>query len=283
MKENQYLKVFCEEVSRITGQTITEEHVHSAIPWSRYYYVQAPEKGSPMLLHHYRGPFFVDLHPEDYKAIEKGEISPQEYIHSANWQVGYFWGGGSMIGGGYYQPMDLISQQEEVRNYLTELACRGAYRSSGCKPKDERCSSCQAKKNCFFWKGEAEPREYDPRLELFQALRQRLEKEVPGYTLQGFICDAGEKETIVLQPNCRFESEDKFSFLAIASEKVIRDLLMRKVAPKDWDEYAQSFKFKVPFEGKLLDIKEVNLRKIFKKKDFSNESLFEKISNLFKR
>ena len=126
MENNNNVNVnnFATELSELIGQHIGLDHIHPSTE-GRYYYIQAPKTGAPMLLHHYRGPFFIDIHPDDLEDISSGKVSAHEYITSANWQVGYYWGGGSMVGGGYYQPIDLVGRRDEVRRYLQILSCRG--------------------------------------------------------------------------------------------------------------------------------------------------------------
>ena len=213
------------------------------------YYIQAPKVGAPMLLHHYRGPFFIDIHPDDFEALTSGKISAHEYISSANWQVGYYWGGGCMVGGGYYQPLDLVGRRDEVRRYLQILSCRGSKVSCGYMPSEQSCANCSVE-NCPFseykegsW--DEEMREHDPRCDLFKALCERFKQENPGYTLRGFLCGGIPDGEIWLTPNGRYTVEEPFSFMAYASESLIRTLLMHESEPENWTEYAKSFQFRV--------------------------------------
>ena len=114
---NKNLKLFAKELSNLVGQPITSQNIH-ANESGRFYYIQPTKKGYPMLLHHYRGPFFVDMHPDDLADLLNGKIDAIQYITNANWQIGYFWGGGSMIGGGFYQPYDIVKNKQETRRYF---------------------------------------------------------------------------------------------------------------------------------------------------------------------
>ena len=150
MNDNTNIINFANELTELTGQHIGLDHIHPSTE-GRYYYIQAPKAGAPMLLNHYRGPFFIDIHPDDFEDISSGKVSAHEYITSANWQVGYYWGGGSMVGGGYYQPLDLVGRRDEVRRYLQILSCRGNRRSSGYMPSEKNCADCSVE-NCPFSK-----------------------------------------------------------------------------------------------------------------------------------
>ena len=244
--EQKNIRRFAQELSNITGQKIDEEHIHPNTT-GRYFYIQAPEEGAPLLLHHYRGPFFVDIHPKDLEKIKKGEISPCDYINAANWLVGYFWGGGSMIKGGYYQPIDIVGRQDEIKRYLKILKCRGYKKSCGYMPNESCCSSCDVT-NCPFslyksggsWENEFE--EYDPRLDLFEALSRKFEKDF-SYKLRGFSCSEIKEDTILLLPNTRCDKDEEFSFEVVAPEKIIKELLMRKLIPVNWDQFAEKFNF----------------------------------------
>ena len=201
-----------------------------------------------MLLHHYRGPFFIDMSENDYEAIVSGKISAHDYILSANWLVGYFWGGGSMVGGGYYQPIDIVGRKEEVRRYLQILSCRGYRQSCGYMPTAEKCAGCKVD-NCPFskfkaGKWESELPEPDPRIKLFKGLFQRFEQAYPGFTLRGFLCSSAiPDDEIWVSANGRYDESQPFAFTATASDKVIRSLLMHEIVPEDWSEYAKGFKF----------------------------------------
>ena len=270
--ENNKINEFAKELSVIIGLEVGANHIHKASR-GRYYYTQAPDPGAPLLLNHYRGPFFVDMHPEDYRKIDEGEITAHFYIYSANWHVGYFWGGGSMITGGYYQPFDIVNRQEEIRRYFRILLCRTNYRSSGHIADKEECERCPIGECPFseYKKGkwENEMQEYDPRIDLFNALRRRFETLFPGYTLGFFLCDENVEEgTILLSPLPRYREEDPYKFRVVASEKLIKSLLMRKVTPENWDEYAKGFEFQLDKNGNNK-LTEENIQDMFASFDYA--------------
>lgn len=275
------------ELSELIGQRIGVEHIHPNKE-DRYYYIQAPEPGVPLLLHHYRGPFFIDIHPDDYEKITSGLISPHDYIVTANWQVGYFWGGGSMVNGGYYQPMNLIKENAEVRRYLKILSCRGHYHSCGYMPTEENCNNCTIE-NCPFSKYKTgnwdnENQEHDPRRDLFKALCERFEKANPGYTFRGFLCGDIPDDEIWLNPNSHFTAEDPFELTAYASKRVIRSLLTHEIEPENWEEYASGFKFKIHklFEPESWEVTPANLEKAFEGMDYvKKESNTEPVNDMY--
>lgn len=276
IKINVNVSNFATELSELIGQHIGLEHIHSSTE-NRQYYIQAPKAGAPMLLHHYRGRFFIDMHPDDFESISTGKISAHDYIMSANWQVGYFWGGGSMIGGGYYQPLDLVGRKDDVRRYLQILACRGGKNSHGYMPTEENCSNCSVK-NCPFsnykegnW--DAEISESDPRIYLFNALRERFEQENPGYTLRGFSCDKIPDGEIWIIPNGRYVENEKLSFTVYVSKSVIQELLMHETEPENWNDYAKSFKFRIHkmFEGNTYDVTKETLEEAHEGLDYTKK------------
>lgn len=273
MNSNENIKKFAQELSNIIDRPIGLDHIHPSTE-GRFYYIQAPLPGAPMLLNHYRGPFFVDIHPDDLRKMESGEVSAHDYIYTANWLVGYYWGGGSMIGGGYYQPFDIIGGKNEIRRYFKILSCRGNYISSGYKPSKERCSACSVE-NCPFSKykegnWDNEFKEHDSRIDFFEALYRVFEKQHPLYKFKGFCCLNIEDDTIILEPNARYVDEDPFTLMVYASKNVIRSLLMHKVIPEDWDEYAKGFNFKLRkmFSKEYLEVTDENLDIVFDDVDY---------------
>ena len=274
MKEEKStnLGMFADKITEIIGQPIGLDHIHQS-GLGRDFYIQAPKRMAPMLLHHYRGPYFVDLHPEDYEDLVAGKVDAEDYIQSANWQVGYYWGGGSMLSGGYYQPLDIVKQQAAVQRYLKILSCRGALRSSGYMPTQEVCAKCTVD-NCPFSKYKTgdwtkEIPEHDPRIDLFDALRERFKQEHAGYTLRGFLCGKIPEDEIWISPNGRYSEKGSFSFTAHASSDLIRSLLMHEVAPANWDEYVKEFQFRLSVFGQPIEnISQEALKKASEKYDY---------------
>jgi hypothetical protein len=276
---------FARQMSEIIGQTVDAEAIYP-VSEGWYYYIQPPKSGSPMLLNSYKGGSMtiILLSKEDFKSLEDGTITPTEYINKANWLVGYFWGGGGMISGGYYQPMDIIGKNEDFRRYFKILHCRGFNRSCGYMPSKENCEKCQVE-NCPFcpfkelksgdWKFELQ--EPDPRWDLFEALRKRFEATYPGFILRGFSCGARIPDNeIWLQANGRYTPDAPYSYRILASENVIRSLLMKEIQPEDWGQYASTFTFVIyswkyvedHLETKNWSVSEETLKKAYEEYDY---------------
>ena len=297
MKQN--IIAFAQELSDIIGQPIELDHIHPTAT-GRYYYTPAPEEGAPLLLNHYRGPFFIDINPEDYRKLADGEVSPSDYIRTANWLIGYYWGGGSMIGGGFYKPFDIVNRKDEVRRYFKILSCRGRRNASGYMPNEKQCLDCNVE-NCPFSKykqgsWDNELKEYDPRIDFFKALCRRFEDQFPEYTIRGFVSSEIEDSTIVLCPNIRLSEEEPFSCDAYASEKVIMDLMMHKITPEDWDKFVAEFKFLLHkrFSKEYTEVTEDQMKTMLSEVDWVNKpvenkeeknktGIFKRILNFFKK
>jgi hypothetical protein len=250
--KNQNIEKLANLVSNIVGETITLEHIH--IGTGREYYIQSPVDGAPMLLRHYRGPLFIDMSEKDYYSVSNGRITAEDYVKSANWMVGYYWGGGSMIGGGYYQPIDIINRSEEVKRYLHILSCRTFAISSGYKPTEEQCVNCKIKK-CPFSSEESnrgkwadEPiKEEDPRYEIFDLLTKKFESIYPGYTLKGFLSSFNDgnmpTNLCIVRANTRWKESDPYSFIIWLSSETIRGLLMHTISMEDAKKIVDNITF----------------------------------------
>lgn len=280
------LNNFASEISALSAQNISIDHIHPSTE-GRYYYIQAPKPGAPMLLHHYRGTFFIDIHPDDLADICSGKVTAHEYITSANWQVGYYWGGGSMVTGGYYQPLDIIGRRNEVQRYLKILSCRGYCHSCGSMPTEKNCAACSVEKCPFssFKKGKwkAEMPEHDPRCDLFKALLERFEKENPGYTLRGFLCGGIPDGEIWLSPNGRYTEGEPLAFTVYVSESVIRALMMHETEPESWTEYAKSFEFRIykRLEEQSYEANNETLEKAFEGLDYTKKAKNEPEDDIY--
>lgn len=242
-----------ELVSNFVGEAISPD-VQIHIGKGRHYYIQPAVDGAPMLLRHYRGPLFIDMSENDFNNIISGSINAEEYVKSSNWMVGYYWGGGSMVGGGYYQPIDIVNRSEEVKRYIHILSCRTSAISSGYKPTEERCASCTIK-NCPFssakcnsgnWEDES-IREEDPRREVFNLLSKNFEAQFPGYTLRGFLSSfedgSMQSNECIIRANTRLQDNDPHSFMIWLSAETIRGLLMHTISMEDAQKIVDGITF----------------------------------------
>lgn len=197
-------KEFASELTARIGYVFGEDHIHTdENGW--YYYIPAKSlhHNRPLIMHHYRGPYFVVIPWEDMKAIQAEEISVTEYIDTSVWSFGRYWGGGTMIGGGYWQILEGgtpgFTDTERIKRYMTILACRGHRVSCGYMPSDECCEKCAIEKCPFTqyapkhegssW--DAEVRERDARRELFNEMAKLIEAR---YGLKAVGCHSHEFE-----------------------------------------------------------------------------------------
>lgn len=242
-KKLERIEIFCVQLSEVVGQKITYDHVHP-LSEGRYYYTQAPEEGFPMLLRHYRGVYCLDIHPRDFKKLEMGEITPQEYINSAKFLVGYYWGGGSVFYGAYYQPLDIVNKKEEVQRYLQILNCRGNRRSSGHTPDFEECTNCSVEKcpmsNFKNGAWDKEIQEVDYRKDFYKALVIRMNYQ--SYKIaRMYTGNEVPENSIYLMPLVNDSSIENTKIEARISVKTMNALMKQEIKPDDWNKYIEKF------------------------------------------
>lgn len=273
-KKNVNVEELAREISNVLGENVEEKNIHMSL--GRPPYIQAPEDGAPMLMRHYRGPVFVDMSIHDYEKISNGDVDAHKYVQSANWLIGFYAGGGS-ITGAYYQPWKLIEGGHDVGRYLEIWRCRMLLRASGHVPEEEECNKCKLKKCPLsefkegIWEDEVINEAYDPRVELFKALKIWLEERAKAkqYDLRGFFWrgDIADND-IIMSPNGHYSEREPFSFSVTFSEALIRSLMMRDVVPNNWNEYIEQFNIKIRKET-YLEVNEENLIKAFEGLDYT--------------
>ena len=267
---NHYIQDLAQELTELTGQRIGSDHIHPS-RYGRSQFIQPPKAGAPMLLHHYDGYFLVDMHPNDFNDISSGTVNPHDYITSANWLVGYYWGGMSMTLGSYYQPLDIVGKKENVQHYLNILSCRGKLVTSGYMPNDEACRNCSNVNCCSFrdlnlgnWEGEMP--EPDLRVSLFDAIKKRFERKYPRFTLKGITSFPIPEGEIWLVPNPRISENSQYSFMVKAPDTLIQNLLMRENVPHSMTDFVETLTFKIShhlFSLQSQDITETALMEAF--------------------
>ncbi len=162
----------------------------------------------PLIMAHYRGYLFVVLPEHDSVQLMLGAISVDKYIETAIWNYGFFWGGGTMLGGAHWQPLEDqrpgINNTEMVRRYLTILMCRTYERSSGFVPDADYCAKCHVeccpqskheKKINSSWNREV--REVYDVITLSQILQRRIE-EIYGLKMVGCYPHTFSQNNIIL-------------------------------------------------------------------------------------
>jgi hypothetical protein len=257
MKE-EILRELSAIITEKSGLHVGYDHIHESN--RRYYYIPEADEGKPLFLHHYRGPFFVDIPKADWHKLETGEISPREYVDTAHWYFGYYWGGGNMYTGGYFTPLECtagIHDKEKIRRIMKPFSCKGSFLASGYRPTAEQCQKCDIT-SCPFSsdpvKVPEEPSEIkslpDNRGDFFDAVNAFIKKEY-GYKLHG-MC-AGENiplDEVKLYPN---SSERTFE-LYIGDEYVKELLYDPKIAGFNWDREVEAKKLYVckPYTGEKM-------------------------------
>ena len=236
---------FAAHVSAKTGYSLKTEDVHSdEHGW--FYYIQARSlvKNHPLFLIHYRGPSFVVIPYDDYVRLEKGECDPVTYVDNAKWNFGYYWGGGSTVGGAFWQPLEEgfgITDKDKVFRYLTILSCRTHRKSSGVLPNEDKCRKCDVSRCPFSpfeeknaksnWNNEV--KEHDYRADLFLAVSKRVEKELR-LKVRGAFSYVGQNARLV--PN-GIQIDTCSLYLPV---DMLNDILYNP-GKRDWDMIASEF------------------------------------------
>ena len=243
-------------VSEKTGLEILPEHVH--ISSRRSFYIPETDPGRPLLLHHYRGPFFIEINYDDWEKLITGAISPLEYVNTSHWYYGYYWGGGSSINGGYFTPLEDkegINDKEKVFNFMNILACRGSYLTTGYEPSEDDCSCCEVTE-CPYSKVSFMPYPLrvntlpDNRWYFFKALHHYIRKTFD-YEIRGMSCS----ETVLPNEIVLYRNYCERSFEVYVSDRTIKDLLYTKYAEDfNWDVFVKTFNLYV---GKRLTNKKI--------------------------
>lgn len=233
-------------VSRLAGYPVTEENVHSdEAGW--YYYIPAKslQEGRPLLLIHYRVSAFIVIPYRDYQSLERGLITPQEYIETSKWGYGYYWGGGSLVGGCFWQPLEEgigIYDTAKISRYLHMLSCRTNRRSSGAIPTPEQCKNCSVK-GCPVQRGsfKSEIPEIDYRVHLFKALAERADQEL-GIKLRGLCCSDLPDDEVILTPG-------KPGECSVTIPQTLSVDLLNNPGERDWKELCKKFRFDLSTYG----------------------------------
>lgn len=175
-----------------------------------YYYIpkQKLQPKHPLILNHYRGQLFMVIPTLDWKDLENGTVSVQEYVDTSWWNYGYLWGGCNFLGGVQWQPFESgtgIHETENISRYLRILRCRTIRHSSGYMPSETSCLDCtvehcpfsevETKKAGASWDNEFQ--EVDDRIALFKAAKERLERE---FGFKATACHNFSDSTMVVFP-----------------------------------------------------------------------------------
>ena len=209
MEKSEVIERLSNIVSPLIGHTIGLDHIHTdENGW--YYYIPAKslQENHPLILNHYRGPLFMTIPFEDWKRLENEMVSIQEYVDNSVWSFGYYWGGGAMLDGVHWQPLEDgtgIHDTEKISRYLSILRCRTHHVSSGYMPSNETCeacpiehcpfSKCEVKNAGASWKNEVQ--EVDDRKLFYRAVAKRIEER---FGLKAVSCVVKKDKTISIYP-----------------------------------------------------------------------------------
>ena len=243
-------------VSEKTGLEILPEHIH--ISTRRSFYIPETDPGKPLLLHHYRGPYFIEINYYDWEKLITGVITPLEYVNTSYWYYGYYWGGGSSLTGGYFTPLEDtegINDKEKVYRFMSILKCRGNFISSGVTPTEEDCKNCDVP-NCPYSKVGDMPYPLrvsvldDNRFSFFKALYRHIENTY-GYQIHGMSCS----EKVLPNEIVLYRNYNERTFEAYVSDRTIKGLLYNKFEKKfSWDTIVKTFNL---FVGKRFTDKKI--------------------------
>ena len=239
------LKELSKILTEKTGLDISFENIHEA---SRiFFYIPEADPGRPLFLHHYRGPFFVQIPKADWHKLETGEISPLEYIDTAHWYFGFYWA----YHGGYFTPLECtagIHDKELIRRVMKPFSCRGCSLVSGYRPTKSTCLMCDltyCPYSAVAEKTVGETSELadlpDNRRDFFEAVDRFLQKE-SGYELKGlFYSENMPIDEIELIPN----KLDR-SFRLIIGDQYVKQLFyFPMIAGFNWDREVEAKKIRV--------------------------------------
>lgn len=173
-------QILSDAIFEKTGLRVSLDHIHSdQAGWYYYVHKKSLMEGFPLILNHYRGPLMTIIPYMDYEKLKSSsEKEVSQYVEEASLSFGAFYGGGAVLSGVYYKP---LQNKEEILKYMAILSCRVNRRSSGYRPTEEQCAKCQIKK-CWFSALESKQEnsiiceEGDKRQEFISLMRQRIEK-----------------------------------------------------------------------------------------------------------
>lgn len=233
-----------EMLTELLGYTLGVDHIHSDKPGFAYY-IQSLKPGYPVLVMHYRGPLMLVIPDADYQRLNNGEITVKNYIEESHFNYGYFWGGGGLLSGAYWQPLEGntgINDKNRISRYLEILSCRTATHSHGYRPKGEQCQRCKIDETgCPFsslnqtgcWDNEVQ--ELDARIDLFNAIEDRLQEEL-GFEICSDMSHSNDQNELLL-----FPGYEPNSVKAFVNKELLNNLLYHPEQEYDWATIAKSF------------------------------------------
>ena len=244
MKDNQIIIHFSNVLSAFLGTTVYPEDIYDTRSAGWYYYFPKGFAKMPTLLSHYRGRFFVVLPGDDVDKLLSGAVTPDSYILSSEWAIGYYQGGYSPIDGAWLTPVGHIDTYFS-RNYAHIMRCMTVARACGYRADAETCKVCPVY-DCPFSQhkqGDLEKyKKHDFRDDLIIALADRISEEL-GFEVKGVMAHhhrPGLENVVTIEAAYSPNSVT----ISIPSE-ILMDLLYYPMVERDFANMAQHFEFKI--------------------------------------
>lgn len=245
------------QLRSLIGHHIGTDHIHDDTCF--YYYIKDLAPGHPLVMNHYRGPLMAVLPKSDYQSLKNGTVSVEEYISSSFWNFGFLWGGGGLLSGAYWQPLESesgIHDTGRISRYLSILSCRTLKNSSGYMPSPDHCKQCKLDETtCPFspanqfgvW--EKEVQEPDGRVALFSAISERLQQEI-GFKLTVAMSHSNARNELLLFPAYELGTVE-----AYVNSSLLNDLLYHP-GERDWSAMAQSLEITlgIPYQTERISL-----------------------------
>lgn len=248
---------FAENISQKIGFPLKPEMIFSdEKDWDFYISKNSLQVNSPLLLMNYMGELMAILPERDYHALENKEKWPYEYIPKVKWFYGQYLDNMHSSMDVFWQPLENgfgIRDTKKISRYLQMLKCRIDFYRTTQMPSDETCQSCEIQ-NCPFskldtkrvnsdWNKEVQERDY--RVELFDAVRDRIESEL-GLEVIKYTHHSGNR-VLLFMPSEICETTRG----SVELQMPIRTLnfLMYNPVYRNWQQYAKSYLFELQVEG----------------------------------
>lgn len=249
---------FAEVISRQTGFPLKAEMIFSdEEDWDFYITKNSLQERCPLLLMNYMGELMAVIPEKEYRSLDTKEVWPFEYIPKVKWYYGQYLDNMHSTMDVFWQPIENrvgINDKKKISRYLQILKCRIDFYRTNEMPSDETCTSCEIQ-NCPFstldskkansdWSKEIQERDF--RMELFDAVKERVETEL-GLEVTSYSYHIGSKALLLMTSEVSKTTKDKVElYLPIK----MLNFLMYNAVYRNWKQYAKSYTFEIGVEGK---------------------------------
>lgn len=168
---------------------LSEEAIKSDFPGQRPY-LQDLLDDHPVLLMCADGQLGLFLSQADYTRLDKGELSVEGYVNTAQFSIGFLWGkaGGDILSGSFWKPLQgtglYESDAAQLSRFFRTLACAAHYYGGSCPAEycTTQCASysnpCPASYTDGIEQLEDKIHELDRRFDLFKVLHYHVKTEL---------------------------------------------------------------------------------------------------------